>query len=78
MTRTIAPVTIKAQQAPVTITPPGAGSGSGSSVGNGAGGSSNASEEHASKSGSVARYGEVGTAVIMLMCAGFGAALVVW
>ncbi|KAK8131793.1 hypothetical protein PG984_008231 [Apiospora sp. TS-2023a] len=78
VTRTIAPVTIKAQQAPVTITPPGTGSGSGSSVGSGndAGGS-NASEDQASKSGGVARHGVVGTAVIMLMCAGLGAMLVV-
>lgn len=79
VTRTIAPVTIKAQQAPVTVTPSGAGSGSGTSVGSGgggAGGSSNASEDQASKSG-VARHGsEVGMAVIMLMCVGLGAVLV--
>ncbi|KAK7932688.1 hypothetical protein PG985_003400 [Apiospora marii] len=80
VTRTIAPVTIKAQQAPVTVTPSGAGSGSGVSVGSGGGGGgggSNSSEDQASKSGVARRHGEVGMAVIMLMCVGFGAALVV-
>ncbi|KAK8045611.1 hypothetical protein PG993_005635 [Apiospora rasikravindrae] len=75
-TRTIAPVTIKAQQAPVTVTPPGTGSSSGGSTvgGSSSGGKGEGGQEGKSNGGSVAWRVEIGA--VMLMCVGLGAVLV--